>query len=143
MKARIKRIDKELPLPEYKTKGAVAFDFAAREAKTIAPKAIEYMPLNVCVKPPAGHMLLLAGRSSLHKRGLMMVNGVGVGDEDFCGNKDEYKAALYNFTDAPVALERGERIVQGMFVPILRHEWHEVDDMEEADRGGFGSTGKK
>lgn len=143
MRAKIKRIEKDIPLPEYKTKGAVAFDLATREAKTIAPRGLEYFPLNTCIKPPKGHMLLIAGRSSLHKRGLIMINGIAVGDEDFCGNKDEYKVALFNFTDAPVTVERGERIVQGLFIPILRHEWHEVDDMEEEDRGGFGTTGIK
>ena len=143
MKARIKRIDKEIPLPAYKTKGAVAFDFAARETKTIAPGMFEYIPLNACIKPPKGHMLLLASRSSLHKRGLTMINGVALGDEDFCGNTDEYKAVLFNFTKAAITIERGDRIVQGAFVPILRHEWQEVNDMEEPDRGGFGTTGKK
>ncbi len=141
MKVRIKRIDKTLPLPEYKTSGAVAFDLHARVQTTIAPKQVAYVPLNVAIEPPEGFMLLLAPRSSLHKRGIMMANSVGIGDRDFAGNADEYHAALYNFTEAPITIERGERILQGMFKAYEKAEWHEVDDLENKSRGGFGTTG--
>lgn len=141
MDIRIRRIDKTLPLPEYKTVGAVAFDFLVREATTIPAKKVGLAPLNVCIATPKGHMLLLAARSSLHKRGLMLANGVGIGDQDFRGNSDEYHAALYNFTDEPVTVARGERIVQGVFKPIAKCSWVEVEDLESENRGGFGSTG--
>ncbi|MDO8555196.1 MAG: dUTP diphosphatase [bacterium] len=141
MRIRIKRIDKTLPLPEYKTKGAVAFDLASREKVLILPKTIGYAPLNICVETPNGHMLLLAARSSLHKRGLMLANGIGVVDQDFSGNNDECKAALYNFTGEQVIIERGERILQGIIIPIVRCEFAEVDDLDNPNRGGFGSTG--
>lgn len=85
--------------------------------------------------------MLLSARSSLHKKGLLLANGVGIGDQDFCGNADEYKAALHNFTDKSVTVERGDRVAQGKFVPIEKCEWEEVDDMETKSRGGFGSTG--
>lgn len=142
MKMRIKRFDKELPLPVYQTTGAVAMDCVARESAVIEPKTLAYIPLNVAIKPPPGHLVLLAPRSSLHKRGLMLPNSVGVFDEDFSGNEDEYKAAVYNFTDAAVAIERGERIVQLLVLPYVKAEWEEVDDMGKPTRGGFGSTGK-
>ncbi|MEK7149021.1 MAG: dUTP diphosphatase [Patescibacteria group bacterium] len=141
MKVRIKRINKEVSLPEYKTPGAVAFDLSARETVNIPSHEVAYVSLNVCVDTPDGFMLFLAARSSLHKRGLMLANGVGIGDQDFCGNGDEYAAALYNFSDMPVAVQKDERIVQGMFLPISKGEWIEVDDMGMKDRGGYGSTG--
>lgn len=141
MRARIRRIDKNLPLPEYRTSGAVAFDLAARVSSTILPGGFAYIPLNVAIEPPDGYMVFLAARSSLHKKGLMMINGVGIGDRDFCGNDDEYHAALYNFSHEPVSIERGERLVQGMLKPYERAEWDEVDDLENPTRGGFGTTG--
>lgn len=141
MKIRIRRIDKTLPLPEYKTAGAAGFDFTARVTIGIPPKSIAYVPLNVAIGHPKNHMLLMAARSSLHKKGVMMANGVGIGDEDFSGNNDEYRAALYNFTDTPVTIERGERIVQGIFKEIARAEWEEVESLESPSRGGFGTTG--
>lgn len=143
MEIRIKRVDKTLPLPEYKTSGAAAFDLCARETVTVPPGKVAYVPLNAIIETPAGYMTLLAARSSLHKRGLAMANGTGIIDQDFCGNEDEITAALLNFFDRPVTVERGERILQVAIVPIEKAEWKEVDDMEHSSRGGFGTTGVK
>lgn len=143
MKIKIKRFDKELPLPEYKTAGAAGFDLTARETMTIGPHAVAYVPLNVAVETPADHFLLIATRGSTHKRGLMLANSVGIGDPDFCGDEDQYMAALLNFTDTAVVVERGERIAQGIFIPFTRGEWEEVHVMQHKTRGSFGSTGKK
>jgi dUTP pyrophosphatase len=141
MKIRIRRIDKSLPLPAYHTDNAAGFDFYARETVTIAPKAIGYIPLNVAIALPAGHMILLASRSSTPKRGLMLANGVGIMDCDYAGNNDEYKAVVYNYTDAPVEVARGDRIAQGIVLRSDQIEWEEVDDLDTPDRGGFGTTG--
>lgn len=70
-----------------------------------------------------------------------MANGVGIGDADFSGNDDEYHAALYNFTNTDVIVERGDRIMQGVFVPVTQAIFEEVDEMKNNTRGGFGSTG--
>ena len=142
-KIRIRRIDKTIPLPAYKTPGASGFDFSARARTVFPPRAVEYVPLNVVIEPPEGHFTLLAPRSSLHKRGLMPANGIGVIDRDYAGNGDEYIAALFNFTDHEVVVEVGERIMQGVFIPHMHVDWEEVDDMGNADRGGFGTTGNK
>lgn len=141
MKVSVRRLDKELPLPEYKTIGAAAMDCSVREDTEVAPKSVSMVPINIALKPPQGHFVLLSARSSLHKRGLMMANGVGIGDEDFSGNNDEYQAALYNFTDAPVALKKGDRIVQMIILPFDRVIWNEVDSLDNPDRKGFGTTG--
>lgn len=141
MKIRIKRFDKELPLPEYKTKGAAAFDLTARKKIEIAPKAVAYIPLNVALEVPQGYMLLLTPRSSTHKKGLIMANSVGIGDPDFCGDGDEYHAAYYNHTESPVVVERGERVAQGLIKKVEKAEWEEVDSLDNETRGGFGTTG--
>lgn len=142
MKVRIRRIDKSLPLPEYHSAGAAGFDFYCRESVTILPGKLAYIPLNVALEPPEGHMMLLASRSSTPKRGIMIANGIGIGDRDFSGNDDEYKALVFNYTDAPVVVERGDRIAQGIFLRSDRVEWEEVDDLGTPNRGGFGTTGK-
>lgn len=141
MKVRIHRFDTSLPLPKYHSEGAVGFDFYCRTTVVIRPKSLEAIPLNVALEPPEGHMLLLASRSSTPKRGIVLANGIGIGDRDFSGNNDEYKALVYNYTDAPVTIERGDRIVQGIFLQCDKVEWEEVDDLGNRDRGGFGSTG--
>ena len=143
MNIKIKRFDKDLPLPKRQTEGAAAFDLTAREVVTIPPGAVGYVPLNVAVETPPDHFLLVAARSGTHKKGLMMANGIGIIDPDYSGNNDEIKAAYFNFTAAPVAIEKGERVAQGTFVKISHPEWNEVDEMENKTRGGFGTTGSK
>ena len=140
--ARIKRFDPTLPLPEYKTGGAAGFDLAARVTTTILAHAVGYVPLNVAIEPPRDHFTLLAPRSSLHKRGLIPANGVGIIDADYSGDDDELKAALYNYTNTNITIEKGERIMQGVFIPHTRPVFEEVDEMGKRSRGGFGTTGK-
>lgn len=143
MKVRIKRFDKDISLPEYKTLGAGAFDLASRERIEINSGEIGYVPLNVAIEAPKGYVVLLIARSSLHKKGLTLANGVGVMDSDFCGNEDEYKAACFNFTDHSVVIEKGDRISQGVLFKYEKADWKEVNMMDRKTRGGFGSTGHK
>ncbi len=143
MEINIRRIDTSLPLPEYKTKGAVAFDLYARTNDAIAPKEIKLIPTNLIIETPEGYMLMIAARSSLaKKKGLMMANNVGIIDQDYCGENDELGLLLYNFTDKEVAIEKGERLAQGIFVKIEKGNWNEVNKMADESRGGFGTTGQ-
>lgn len=125
----------------YKTEGSVAMDCSAREDHVVQPEMLAYVPLNIGIKPPAGHFVFLAARSSLHKRGLFLANSVGLFDEDFSGDRDEYAAAVYNYTKTPVEIKKGERLVQIMVLPYEKVEWEEVDSFGEKTRGGYGSTG--
>ena len=138
---KVKRFDKEIPLPEYKTKGAAAFDLYARISVEIPPKEFKYVPLNVAVETPPGYFLLLVARSSTHKKGIWMANGVGIGDPDFSGDNDEYSAVYYNFSDMPVKIEKGERIAQGLIIKREAVAWQEVPEMKNKTRGGWGTTG--
>lgn len=138
----IKRIDKDLPLPVYQTSGSVAFDLYPREDAVIQPHQIKLVPANFIVKTPPGYFLLVAGRSSLPmKKGLMLANGIGVVDQDYCGEKDELKLQLINFTGKPIEVKRGERLAQAIFVKIAKADLKEVEAVSEQSRGGFGSTG--
>jgi dUTP pyrophosphatase len=80
-------------------------------------------------------------RSSISKTGLMMLNSVGVIDKSYRG---ELMAFLWNTTDAPVEVKRGQRLVQ----IVARHMGDivksvVVTELPESSRGdgGFGSTG--
>lgn len=140
MKVKIKRIDKTLPLPEYHTPGAVAFDLTARATTIIEPNSIGRVPTNIVVKIPKGYMLLIKDRSSTaKKKGLLTT--VGFIDQDFCGNNDEILLQFYNFQKTPATVKRGERLGQAAFVKIDKAEWEEVKKMDEKTRGSFGSTG--
>ena len=141
MKVKIKRIDNELPLPQYQTSGAVAFDLYAREDSEIGAGETKAVPANVIVCAPEGYMFMIAARSSLaKKKGLMLSNSVGIIDRDYCGPEDEVHVLLYNFKNQPCQIKRGERLAQGIFVKIDKAEWDEVDEMDQPTRGGIGST---
>ena len=144
MKIKIKRVDKSLPLPVYKTNGAAAFDVYARETVRIDAHSVKLIPLNVILELPKGCWTMVAARSSTHKKGIMAANGVGIGDRDYCGEEDEYHFAALNFTEREVVIERGTRIAQMMIFHYERAEFEEVDSFaHNTSRGGFGSTGER
>ena len=78
--------------------------------------------------------------STPRKRGLLIPHGVGVIDQDYCGEDDEIKIQVYNYSSTPVTVERGDRIAQGIFVRVDTAQWSEVDRIDSETRGGFGST---
>jgi dUTP pyrophosphatase len=143
LNVRINRLDPAVPLPKYETTGAAGFDLAASADVTIAPGTIALVPTGLVIQVPAGHLLGIFARSSTPlKKGLMVANGVGVIDEDYCGPNDEVKIQVLNFTQAPVEVKRGDRIAQGLFIPVTRAAWQEESgDLREGSRGGFGATG--
>ena len=72
----------------------------------------------------------------------MVANGVGIVDADYCGPTDEVKIEVFNFTQQPVHIARGDRLAQGLFIPVARARWEEsTGDLRENSRGGFGATG--
>ncbi|MFH1444609.1 MAG: dUTP diphosphatase [Candidatus Peregrinibacteria bacterium] len=142
MQVSLQRVDTSLPIPRYESAGAVGFDLITRETTTIDPDKIALVPGNVIVKVPEGYALLILPRSSLpRKKALVCPHSIGVIDCDYHGPEDEIKVQVQNISDAPVTVERGERIAQGMFVKVERAEWSEVDGHGAETRGGFGSTG--
>ena len=142
MKVPIHRLDPGVPLPKYETDGAAGFDLAASTDMTIAPGAVVLVPTGLVVQVPPQHFLAIFARSSTPlKRGLMVANGVGVVDSDYCGPKDEIKIEVYNFTAAPVSVARGDRLAQGVILPFVRAEWIEGEAPSQPTRGGFGATG--
>lgn len=142
MKIHIHRVDKNFPLPAYHTDGAVAFDMYSRVNETIAPNEIKLLPSNLIIAVPEGYVLLVMPRgSTASKTGLVFPNSAGVIDQDFRGPNDEIWISVRNIRAEPVTVKAGDRIGQGMIVPIIRAEWDENDEFFTADRGGLGSTG--
>lgn len=141
MNVGIKLFDESLALPGYASAGAAAVDLVARIEVEIPPGEVARVPLNIALQLPPQHFALLAARSSLHKKGLMLANGIGIGDYDYRGDNDEYQAALYNFTAKPVTVARGERLVQLLILKRPQIEFEVHKNLESPDRGGFGSTG--
>jgi len=142
MQISIQRVDTTLELPRYETSGAVGFDIITRETTVVDAGKIALIPGNVIVAVPHGYLLMIVPRSSMpRKKGLICPHSIGIIDQDYHGEKDEILVQVQNITEAPVTVERGERIAQGIFVKIERAEWNEVESHGKESRGGFGSTG--
>lgn len=141
MKIRIKRFDKSIPLPTYKSEGAVCMDLYSRVDVTIPSHEVGYIPLNVAIEVPRDFWVLLAARTSTHKHGVMPVHGIGIGDWDFRGDNDEYLFPVLNFTKGNVTIQKGLRIAQFQVLRVERLELEEVEYFRYSDRGSFGSTG--
>jgi dUTP pyrophosphatase len=138
---RIKRLSPSVPLPRYESEGAAAFDFAASADLTVEPGQVALVPTGLVIEVPRGMFLAIFARSSTPlRRGLMVANGVGIVDQDYCGPDDEVKIAVLNFTPAPVRVVAGDRLAQGMLLPVDRVEWEEAQVLGRESRGGFGST---
>src|SRR3990170_7258889 len=129
----IRRLNPSISLPEYQTAGAAGFDLAASDDVEVPPHAVALVPTGLVIRVPEGHFLgIFALSSTPLKRGLMVANGVGVVDEDYCGATDEVKIQVLNFTGETVRVRKGDRIAQGLFIPVSRAEWRESDsDLRE------------
>jgi dUTP pyrophosphatase len=143
MNIEVKRFDKVIPLPAYKTEGAACLDLYSRENVVIPPHTVGYIPLNIALEIPEGYWVMIAARGSTHKLGIMPVHGIGIGDWDFRGDNDEYVFPVLNFTDQEVSIEKGTRIAQMMVSKVEKMSIVEVDNLGNKDRGKFGSTGHK
>jgi dUTP pyrophosphatase len=142
MRVHITRLDASVSLPKYETSGAAGFDLASNADMTIAPGEVTLVPTGLVIAVPPGHVLGVFARSSTPlKRGLMVANGVGLVDSDYCGPKDEIKIEVVNFTQAPVQVRKGDRLAQGVIMPFIRADWQEQETASAPSRGGFGSTG--
>lgn len=129
-------------LPKRETAHAAGYDLKVAERTVIAPKEIKLVPTGVKAYMQVGEVLYLYDRSSNpRKKGLVLINSVGVIDGDYYGNpgnEGHIFAQMQNITDQEVVLEEEDRIVQAVFSPFLLADNDEADGVRT---GGFGSTG--
>ena len=115
-----------------------------RAGETVELKAGEYamIPLGIAMELPKGYEALVAPRSStFRKYGVILVNSIGVIDESYCGDGDEWNFLAYAVRDT--VIPKNERICQ---VRIIEHQpavsFEVVETLGNPDRGGIGSTGR-
>ena len=116
-----------------------------RAAKDVQLKKGEFalIPLGVAMELPKGYEAIIAPRSSTFKNfGIIEVNSLGIIDESYCGNDDQWMMPVIAFKDTVIHVN--DRICQ---FRILKHQPHinfsEVDKLNNKNRGGHGSTGKR
>ena len=116
-----------------------------RAAETVELKAGEFklIKLGVGMKLPDGYEAHIVPRSSTFKNfGIIQTNHCGIIDNSYCGDNDQWLFPAYALRDT--IIHKNDRICQFRIVekqPELTFE--EVEHLEDTDRGGFGSTGKK
>lgn len=141
---KIQRLSETATIPTYGSDQAAGMDLHADIAFpwTIAPGQRMVVPTNIAMQIPRGLALLICPRSGLSaKSGITVHNGPGVIDADYRG---PIGVILHNTTeDSFFEVVPGDRIAQGVLVPVARAVFEEVDALEETARGtgGFGSTG--
>lgn len=116
-----------------------------RCGETIEMKKGEFkiIPLGVAMQLPSGYEALVLPRSSTFKRyGIIMVNSIGLIDESYCGDEDEWGFLAYATKD--IIIPQNDRICQ---FRILDHmpelDIETVDRLSDENRGGYGSTGRR
>lgn len=130
-------------LPRRETAHAAGYDLKAARTTEIGSGEIVLVPTGVKAYMQANEVLYLYDRSSNpRKKGLVLINSVGVIDGDYYGNptnEGHIFAQMRNITDETVVVEAGERIVQAVFAPFLLADG---DEATGERTGGFGSTGQ-
>ncbi|MEV6589092.1 dUTP diphosphatase [Streptomyces acidicola] len=142
MNVLIRRVDAEVPLPEYAHPGDAGADLRTTEARELAPGERAVLPTGVSIALPEGYAAFVHPRSGLAARcGVALVNAPGTVD---AGYRGEIKVIVVNLDPhEPVRFERFDRIAQLVVQQIEKVRFQEVAELPDSARadGGFGSTG--
>lgn len=172
MKIKVKKLREDAILPEYQTSGAAGFDLHAIEDITIMPGETKLIKCGLSMEIPEGYELQIRPRSGLSaKTTLRIANSPGTVDSDYRGeigviahnqvvgesHRDVLTFRSYKqgkpenpiITKEPnpqfiLNFKKGERVAQGVVVPVIRAEFELVNELSNTERGSgaFGSTGK-
>ncbi|WP_328768131.1 dUTP diphosphatase [Streptomyces sp. NBC_00286] len=138
----IKRVDPDVPLPEYAHPGDAGADLRTTESCELAPGERAVLPTGVSIALPEGYAAFVHPRSGLAARcGVALVNAPGTVD---AGYRGEIKVIVVNLDPREsVWFERFDRIAQLVVQQVEKVRFQEVADLPDSTRaaGGFGSTG--
>lgn len=118
-------------------------DLRASEEVTLKQGEFALVPLGVAMELPKGYEAHIVPRSSTYKNfGVIQANHCGVVDGSYCGDNDMWRMPVLAVRDTVIHVN--DRICQ---FRIMKNQpeinFDEVKHLEETDRGGFGSTGKR
>ncbi len=143
---KIKRTHPEAVIPKRATEGAAAVDLSAAldESVTILPGETAMISTGIAIElPRPDYVALVFSRSSLGiKKGISLINSVGVIDSDYRGT---IMIGLINHSKEPFTVENGDRLAQLMVTSAFALPVEETEELSDTLRGdgGFGSTGIK
>lgn len=142
MKIRIKYFSQEIEKLRYVDGKSDWIDLRAAKEVELKKGEFALIPLGVAMELPAGYEAHVVPRSSTFKNfGVIQTNSMGVIDETYCGDNDQWFFPAYAFRDTVIHVN--DRICQ---FRIMEHQpaldFEETDVLGNEDRGGHGSTGK-
>ena len=142
MKIKVKRLDKNMPLPEYQHFGEDAgIDLMSSADTFIKSGEYKLISTGIKLKIPQGYGGFIYPRSGLAiKHGITILNADGVIDPGYRG---EIKVILINHGQEDFEIKRGDRIAQFIIHKTFPVEWEELENLSDSKRGegGFGHTG--
>ena len=116
-----------------------------RAGKTVELEPFEYaqIPLGVCMQIPHGYTAIIAPRSSTYKKwGIIQVNSIGVIDESYNGDNDQWCLPVVALRTTKIY--KNDRICQFRLIKKTEGiDFTRVNQLGNSDRGGFGSTGSR
>ncbi len=144
VKILVKKFDKNIKLPTYKTSGSSGVDLVAyiKNKITINPGKTAMIPTGIAVAIPKNYEIQIRPRSGLAaKKSISILNTPGTVDSDYRG---EIKIILINLSKKSFVVKSGDRVAQMVLCPIAKGKLQEVKNLPKTVRGkgGFGSTGK-
>ena len=136
-----------LALPAYQSTGAAGADLLAAtdpaKVLLLAPGDRLLIPTGLAIELPFGFEAQIRPRSGLaFKHGVTVLNSPGTIDSDYRG---EIGVLLINHGKEIFQIQRGDRIAQIVFAPVIQAELRSAQELTSTERnqGGFGSTGVK
>ncbi len=142
-KIRIKYFSDKINRLEYIDGKSDWIDLRASETVELKAGEFKLIPLGVAMELPKGYEGHLVPRSSTFKNyGILQTNSCGIVDSSYCGDGDMWCMPVYATRDTVIM--ENDRICQFRIVenqPVI--EFEEVESLDNADRGGFGSTGRQ
>lgn len=134
----------EVTFPIRSTLHSAGYDFFAPMEFTVPAKGTFMIWTNIKAKMHNDEYLMMCSTSGMGKRGIRLVNSIGIVDSDYYGNENtdgNIGLMLENIYDEPYTFKKEEKIGQGIFMKYLSCDPDNVLDVKRT--GGHGSTDKK
>ena len=135
---KIKKLNPEATIPRYAHKGDAGLDLYSCEQVVLEPGERKLIGTGIAMEFQEGHVVLIWDKSGVANSGIKTMGGV-----IDCHYRGEYKIIMYNTSDSPYEIKKGQKIAQALIQPVVNPEIQEVQELSDTARGegGFGSTG--
>lgn len=136
-----KKVHPDAQVPWRKRETDAGYDIASIHDAIVLPHSTANIKTGIKVACPPGYFYAVEGRSSMWKMGIAPYRGII--DSTFNG---DLELTLYNISDVPYQVMKGDRVAQIIIYPMIHAEFTEVvlfsPDYDRRGSDGFGSSGR-